>query len=147
MEQTPPVPPPPGTSLFEMDIDAVGQNHLRSVSKWGKFISITLLIIVALGVIGLATQYDQIIRQIGDLMAFDNKTAGILLAFVILFIGLILFFLFYLLRACSLIKQGLVAQNSDRIAEGFKAMKVVFTMGIIFSTLSILSTIYALVTL
>ena len=146
MDQTPPIPPPPDASLFEMDIDAVGQNHLNSVTKWGKFISVTLLIIVALGVLGLATQYQKIIDQIGSLMAFDNKAAGILLAIVIIFIGVILVLLFFLLRACSLIRQGIVSQNSDRIAEGFKALKVVFTLGIIFSSLSILSTIYTLVT-
>jgi len=145
MDQTPPVPPPPGTSLFEMDIDGVGQNHLNTVSKWGKFIAITLLVIVAFGVLGLATQYEQIINRIGDLMAFDNKTAGILLAIVIIFMGLILVFLFFLLRACTLIKQGLVAQNSDRIADGFKALKVVFTLSIIFSSLTILATIFTLV--
>jgi len=145
MDQTPPVPPPPGTSLFEMDIDPIGQNHLNTISKWGKFISVTLLIIVALGVVGLATQYDQIIARIGDLMAFDNKAAGILLAIVIIFIGLVLVLLFFMLRACTLIKQGLIAQNSDRIADGFKALKVVFTIGIIFSALTIISTIYTLV--
>jgi hypothetical protein len=145
MDQTPPVPPPPGTSLFEMDIDALGQSHLNTISKWGKFISITLLIIVLLGILGLATQYDKIINQIGDLMSFDNKTAGILLAIVIVFIGLILLLLFFLLRACTLIRQGLVAQNSDRIADGFKALKVVFTISIIFSTLTILSTVYTLI--
>jgi hypothetical protein len=148
MDQTPsvPPPPPPGTSLFEMDIDSAGQNHLNTISKWGKFIAITLLIIVALGVIGLATQYQQISDKIVELLAFDNKTAGILLAVVIIFIALILILLFFLLRACSLIKQGLIAQNSDRIADGFKALKVVFTIGIIFSALSILGTIFTLVT-
>jgi len=142
-EQQPPVLPQ-GTSLFEMDIDAAGQNHLNSISKWGKFIAITLLVIVALGVIGLAAQYQQFINRIGDLMAFDKSAAGIILAIVIVFIGIILVFLFFLLRACTLIKQGLVTQNSDRIADGFKAMKVVFTLGIIFSSLSILSTIFTL---
>jgi hypothetical protein len=145
MDQTPPVPPPPGTSLFEMDIDALGQSHLNTISKWGKFVSITLLIIVLLGILGLATQYDKIIDQIGDLRAFDNTTAGILLAVVIVFIGVLLLVLFFLLRACILIKQGLVAQNSDRIADGFKALKVVFIISIIFSALTILSSIFNLI--
>jgi hypothetical protein len=53
--------------------------------------------------------------------------------------------LIYLLRACTLIKQGLLSQNSDRIAEGFKALKTVFSIGIIFSVLSILTTLLAMV--
>ena len=146
MDQTPPVPPPPGTSLFETDLDAVGQNHLNTISKWGKFISVTLLILIGLFILLMAIQYQKIIDRIGELMAFDNKTAGILLAVIIIFIGLVLVVLFFLLRACSLIKQGLVAQNSDRIADGFRALKVVFTIGIIVSCLTILSTIYTLIT-
>ncbi len=148
MDQTPPVPPPPpgqGTSLFDMDIDAVGQNHLNTISKWGKFISITLLIIILLCILLMATQYQALMDRVGDLMSIDRQAVGIVLAIVLVVIGLVLALLFFLLRACSLIKQGLITQSSDRIADGFRAMKVVFTIGIIFSALSILSTIITLV--
>jgi hypothetical protein len=145
MDQTPPVPPPPETSLFEMDIDAAGQNHLNTISKWGKFISITSLILIALFILLMAIQYQQIIDRIGDLIALDNKAAGILLAVIIIFIGLILVVLFFLLRGCTLIRQGLVTQNSDRIADGFRALKVVFTIGLIVSCLTIVSTIYTII--
>ena len=143
MDQTPPVPPPPETSLFEMDLDNLGQNHLNTISKWGKFISITLLIIVAIVVLLLATQYDRIIAWFSNLMALDNKAAGILIGAMVVFMGTALVVLFFLLRGCSQIKQGLLARNSDRIADGFKSLKVVFTIGIIISALTILSTLYS----
>jgi hypothetical protein len=144
MEQNPPVPPP-GTSLFEMDLDASGQNHLNTISKWGKFIAITGLIIVALALLGLATQYQVIADRIGGLFSFNNDVAGILIAVLVIFGGLIIILFIFLLRACTLIKQGLVSQNSDRIADGFKALKVVFTISIIFSSLTILGVILTLV--
>src|SRR5215212_9448866 len=125
MDQSPPVPPPPpGTSLFEMDLDAAGQNHLNSGSKWGKFISITLLILILLCVLALATQYNKIIESFRSLISLDNRAAGFILAVLVIFFAFIFLILFYLLRGCSQIKRGLVAQNSDKIADGFKSLKV-----------------------
>ena len=145
MDQTPPVPPPPGTSLFEMDIDPIGQNHLNTISKWGKFISVTSLILLVLVIALMAFNYQEISNRIGELFAFDTQTAGILLAVIIIFMGLILVVLFFLLRGCSLIKQGLIAQNNDRIADGFRALKVVFTIGLVISCLTLVSAIYTLI--
>ncbi|HLG38295.1 MAG TPA: hypothetical protein VI461_01465 [Chitinophagaceae bacterium] len=143
MNQQPP-PPPQGASLFEMDMDAEAQNHLKNISRWGKFIGITLLILVALSLFGLASSYEQIIDRVRNLMDFNDKAAGILIG-VLAFIGVLcIIWLIYLLRACSLIKQGLISQNSDRIAEGFKYMKTIFVISIIFSALSILSTLFSM---
>ena len=145
MDQTPPVPPPPGTSLFEMDIDGVGQNHLNTISKWGKFIAITGLVIVAICLLGLAVSYQEIAEQIGKMFAFDNNAAGILIAILVIIGGLGVLLLISLLRACILIKRGLIAQNADHIADGFKSMKAVFTISIIFSALNILGVIFNLI--
>jgi hypothetical protein len=128
-----------------MDIDAAGQNHLNTISKWGKFIAITGLILIGLVVLLLAIEYNEIINRLGDLMSIDTKAAGVLIAIVGIFLGLFIIMLVYLLRACVLIKQGLISQNSDRIAEGFKAMKAVFTISIIFSSLAILSSIIGMI--
>jgi hypothetical protein len=144
MEQSPPVPPQ-GSSLFEMDLDAAAQNHLNTISKWGKFIAITVLIIIALGLLGLATQYERIMERVKDFIALDDRLTGILIAIVLVFAGLAVTSLIYLLRACILIRQGLVTQNTDRIGDGFKAFKVVFIISIIFSSLAILSAIFSMI--
>lgn len=141
------MPPVPlqETSLFELEIDALGQSHLNNVSKWGKFIAITGLVIVALAALLLAAQYREIAERIGRLVAFDSSTAGLLIAVLVIFGGIALLLLVFLLKACVLIKQGLLLQDSDRIADGFKALKVVFTISIIYSSLTILGVIISLV--
>jgi hypothetical protein len=144
MEQTPPVPTE-GTSLFEMELDALGQNHLKNISGWGKFIAITGLIIVGLCIILLAISHKEIGEEMGKLFALDNTAAGVLIAILAVFGGMALLLLIFLLKACVLIKQGLVSQNSDRIAEGFKALKIVFTISVIFSAISILLVIFNLI--
>jgi hypothetical protein len=143
MEQMPPVPPQ-GTSLFEMDIDATGQNHLKNISGWGKFIAITALVIIGLAILGLATRYQEISEQIGKLFAFDNSAASLLIVILVVILGLAVLLFVFLLRGCVLIRQGLVSQNSDRIGDGFRALKSAFTIGIIFSALNILGVILSL---
>ena len=58
--------PSPGTSLFEMDIDEIGQGHLNTIAKWGKFVAITLLIIIGLSILLLATQYNKVANNIAE---------------------------------------------------------------------------------
>jgi hypothetical protein len=136
--------PSPGTSLFEMDIDEIGQSHLNNISKWGKFVAVTLLIITGLGSLLLATQFNKVAANIAELFSFDYNQAGIVLAVCFIFAALALLCLVLLLRACILIKRGIIAKDIDRIAEGFKALKGVFTISIIFSSLSILGAITSL---
>lgn len=143
MEQTPPVPPQ-GTSLFEMEIDAVGQSHLKNISGWGKFIAITGLIIVALAALGLASKYEELSAKIASLFSFDSNEASILMVVLAVFGCMLIILFIFLLRAGVLIKQGLVSQNSDRIADGFKSLKIVFTISIIWSALTLLGTLLTL---
>jgi hypothetical protein len=133
------------SSIFEMDIDSVAQNRLNTISKWGKFIAITVLVLLILVVLVLATQYDVFIDQITAMLALDSDVMGVIIA-VLAVVGVLCFiWIIYLLRACSFIKQGLMTQNSDRISEGFKSFKVVFTVSIVFSVLGILTSLYSLI--
>ena len=145
MDQTPPIPPPPETSLFEMDIDQFGQNHLNTISKWGKFLAITFLIILIVGILMLATQYNLIIDGAAKMMKMDNQAGSLVIIAIVVGMALVFSVLFFLLRGCTLIKQGLLSQNSDRIADGFKALKVVFTISVVASILAILSSLYSII--
>jgi hypothetical protein len=144
MDQQPPAPPP-APSLFEMDFDAASQHYINSISKWGKFIGITLLAIILLCVVSLAASYREVLEQFSQLMAVNDTAVSTALVIFGVILLLAIVWLVYLLRACAMLKQGLVMQNSDRIAEGFKSLRTVFTIGIVFSVLSILSTIISMI--
>jgi hypothetical protein len=145
MDQQPPTPPQQDPSLFEMELDAAAQNHLNTMSKWGKFIGITLLVILILCLVGMAASYREIIDRLAALMSLSNAAVSTLIAIFAVIGVLCIVWLVYLLRSCSLIKEGLLSQNSDRIAEGFKALKTMFTISIIFSILSILATLFTMI--
>lgn len=132
-------------SLFEMQADNTTQSHLGSISKWGKFISITGIVFVALLLLVIAATGQQVIDYISAVMSLDDKLAGILIAILVIIGGLFLAWLFYLLRACILIKQGLVSRDSERLADGFKALKIFFIISMVFSILFILGTVSSVV--
>lgn len=129
------------SSLFEMDIDSVAQQRLNTISKWTKFIGITVLVALILIVVAMASLFNDLIGQISALLALHNQAMSIIIAALAVVGALCLIWIIYLLRASSFIKQGLVTQNSDRISEGFKSYKVVFVISIIFSVFGILFTL------
>lgn len=129
------------TLLFEMDIDGAAQQRLNTISKWTKFIGITVLVALILVVVAMALLFNEFIGQVSALLALDNQAMGIIIAALVVAAALCLIWIIYMLRASSFIKQGLITQSSDRIAEGFKSFKVVFVVSIIFSALGILFTL------
>lgn len=133
------------TSLFEMQADGATHTHLGSISKWGKFIAITWLVFAGLFLLAAASKGQEILDQLKTILAFDNKLAGVLIA-VLVVVGLLcLLWLFFLLRACILIRQALTTNDSDQLANGFRAFKNFFIISIIFSILSILTSITSMI--
>jgi hypothetical protein len=133
------------TSLFEMQADSLTQSRLNSISKWGKFISISVLIMVTLCTLVFFVARDEIMAAVTKVIDLDNSLAGALIAIVALFAALFVAWFFFLLRASTLIKQGLLANNSDKLAEGFKAMRIFFGLSIVISILSILGTLSGMI--
>jgi hypothetical protein len=132
-------------SLFEMQADGNTQTQLNSISKWGKFISITGLIFAAFFLLLIAVKGEEIVRGIRDLISLGNNLAGILIGIIVVLGLLCLAWLYFLLRACVLIRQALISKSSDQLAEGFKAFKNFFIIGIIFSILSILGSLTGMI--
>ena len=133
------------TSLFEMQADSLTQSRLNSISKWGKFISISALIMVALCTLVFFVARDEIMAAVTKVIDLDNSLAGALIAIVALFAALFIAWFFFLLRASTLIKQGLLSRNSDLLAEGFKAMRSYFVLSMVISILSILGTLSGMI--
>ncbi len=133
--------PNQSSSLFEMQADGLAQSRLNSISKWSKFIAIVVLIMVIITAIFLFVAKDQIIEAFSSMVALDNRATGVLIGIIVVVMGLVIIWLVALFRAATFIKQGLLSKNSDRLAEGFKAMRIFFAISVVFSVLSILGTL------
>lgn len=130
------------SSIFEMQMDNTAQGHLLSISKWGKFISITGFVIGALFLLLFAARGEQIVEQVSALLTLGNGgLAGALIAIVIVVLALVGAWVFFLFRACSLIRRGLQSKNTADLSEGFKSMRIYFVFSMIMSLLTILGTL------
>lgn len=125
------------TSLFEMQADSVTQSHLNSISKWGKFIAVTFLIVLVLMALVFFIARNEIIDAVTKVMNLDNNLAGALIGVMVLFSVLFIAWIVFLLRAATMIKQGLLSSNSDRLAEGFTALRIYFALSATISIVSI----------
>jgi hypothetical protein len=133
-------------SLFDMNMDSTAQNHILSISKWTKFISVTGFIFGGLIVLLLVMVGTEIINQLSAYspLGTGNGTTALIILFVVVLL-VAGFWIYFLFRASNMLKRGLQNRNAAEIGEGFKALKTYFTFSIVFSTLGIISTLYTLI--
>jgi hypothetical protein len=139
-----------GSSLFGMELDGTAQQHLGSISKWGKFIAVTFIVCIALGLIGFAvigSKLSELSSAFPLGSAESGQVIGVVVAIVIVVAGLIGALAYFLLRATTLIKKALLTQNMADLNLGLIAMKNYFVMSIVISTISILGTLLSLLRL
>jgi hypothetical protein len=129
-------------SLFDTNMDHVTQDHLQSISKWTRFLSITGF--VALGIILLilliaGTQLTSVFSKAYSLDAAG--LAGMIIIVVIICLVIAALWVYFLFKASNLLSSGLQNRDSAMLADGFRAMKTYFIFSFVFSILGILTTL------
>lgn len=128
-----------------MQVDGLAQSRLNSISNWAKFIAVTALIITALAALLLFVAREKIMDLMGSLISVDSTAVGVVIGIFAVFLIFIVLLFVFLLRAATLIKRGVLAKNSDTVAEGFAALKVYFILSMVMLTLSILGNLLAII--
>lgn len=125
-------------SLFGLQADMVMQNRLKTISNWTKFISIAGIVMVLVAALFLALIGERFFEKFIELTKLNAKLTGLVMAVSIFFVAFAIIWFYLLLRASSLIKQSLLAQNADQLAEGIKMLRLYFTFSAIFTACSFL---------
>jgi hypothetical protein len=129
-------------SLFEMNMDSTTQSHIQSISKWTKFISITGFIVAGICLLLFAAYGESMIESFSILLRFGStQEVSLLIAIVVIALVISGCWLYFLFRASTLLKQGMVSRNSNQLGEGFNAMRIYFILSFIISILGILNTL------
>jgi hypothetical protein len=132
----------PGNTSTNADIDQVSQHHLLSISKWTKFIAMTGFFFGGIILLLLVTVGSIVLQQFRSMTSMGfNESASLLVAIVIVVMLVVFIWLYFLLRASMYIRKGLENRNNMELAEGFKALRIYFTISFIFSIFGILSTL------
>lgn len=144
------------SSLFEMEIDNYAQNHLSSISRWGKFISVTGFIFLGLILLLMVFVGQRFIVAFSELMPGGdlggegispsefNTVLWLLVAGVIIYWLLFVAWCYFLYRASILFKKGLITRNVVDISSGFSSLRGFFVCSIVISALSILTVLYTM---
>lgn len=135
--------PENGASLFDMNLDALTQQRIRTVSTWTKFISVTCFILGGILLILAGIYGPEILQAITTLLSISSNRefAGALIAVLLIIMIIIAIWIYFLYRASTLLSRGLTSRNTNLISEGFKAMKIYFIFSFIISILSLISTL------
>ena len=129
-------------SLFDTNLDSVTQNHLLGISKWTKFISLSIAIAIALFIVAMlaiGSQFLQAFSQYSFMMGSDSILV-IVLIFLVIF-AIMGVWLYFLYRTSTKLRKGLETRSSTDIADGLKSLKIFFVISFVFSLLSLLTTI------
>ncbi len=130
-------------SLFDSNMDHVTQEHLQSVAKWTRFLSITGFVVLGLMLVFMLVAGSQLASALSELPGFgalDMAGAVVAIVLVALFIfGLWIYFLF---KASNLLTSGMQNRDAAILADGFRAMKTYFIISFVLSVLSLLSTLF-----
>lgn len=131
------------SSLFEMEIDENGQQHLLTAAKWANFISFTGFIVCAIFLLLVLAFGDDIFQEISQ----SNVTGagGIIVFLMLIVLGLMVLWMYFLYNAAQNLRKGIQEKNTNRIVEGFQAIQSFFIVSFIITILTILSTFSKLI--
>lgn len=133
------------SSLFEMEIDMISQDHLKSVASWGKFISVAGFVVMSLAILLMVLGGRKIYDSLYDLMGGGNAFFGLIVAILLVTLAIYAAWFYFLFRASSLLNKALLTRSTKDLSAGFIAMRNFFTISIILSALSIISTVSTLI--
>jgi F0F1-type ATP synthase membrane subunit c/vacuolar-type H+-ATPase subunit K len=129
------------SSLFSLEADSVMQNRLKTISGWAKFIAIAGIVMVLVAGFVFALAGQTFFNKLLEMMKYDAKLNSILIGVFIFFIAFAIVWFYLLLRASSLIRQGIFTRNPDQLAEGFKMLKLYFMFSAIVTICSLVITV------
>jgi Family of unknown function (DUF5362) len=121
-----------------LQLTNVAKNHLISMSKWGKFISIGNIVMGAIIIIGsffVGTFFDSIAATTGQKMPVNFIPVIIFYSFIGVIIALPGFFLFAFSRKIS---KALFSENDALLEESLGSLNTYFTINGIIMVLSLL---------
>ncbi|MBE2229030.1 MAG: hypothetical protein IAE96_00125 [Chitinophagaceae bacterium] len=129
-------------SLFDTGMDHLTESHLQTISKWTRFIAITGYVAMGLVLLMFLLIGGKLAEQISVLSTFsDMGFAGVMLVVVIIALAIAGLWLYFLLKGSSLIRSGLQNRDSVMLADGFRALKTYFIFSVVFSVLSLFTTL------
>jgi len=124
--------------LINLNVDYDAGNLLKETARWTKFISISLMICIALFLVVMAFAASALSALYASLIPSLSMLGGALVVIVILVLGVVGFLFFLLYRFSTLIKRGIETQDQELFNKGLSALKTYFIISGAIGILSLL---------
>ncbi len=134
---------------MNLEVDADAGRHITNAGKWTKFIAIFMFIALGLGMMLLLAGSTMLERVLGSALPgfgrYSSMGTGIFVAIIVI-VGAVFFYLFYLLYSFSQnAPAGVASEDKQLLNKGFQSLKLYFIISTSISILALLFTIYSLV--
>lgn len=133
------------SSLFQMDLDGTSEYHLNTISKWGKFISISGFIITGFFLVFIFTNGFVFLSVFFVYMSpIEEAKKWLILVIVVLSVLLFFGWLVSLIRLSFQFRNAVIRKSTADVLAGFKSLKFFLIMTVANTALSLLFTFYSL---
>jgi TRAP-type C4-dicarboxylate transport system permease small subunit len=135
-------------SVFDLQVDQTASQNLLGTARWAKFLSVVAFVCMGLFLILFLSLQSQLSRSFSELIPGlgASEGLGIILVVLIIVIGIVGLLMYFLLRAATHIKGGILTNNQQQFNAGLGYLKSYFTMygiiaiiGLIFKILGLFS--------
>lgn len=130
--------------LFGLEVDHLSKSNLNEASRWARFIAITGFVGLGVVVLLFAIAGAQIADRFSELFRVDAGAGSVLIVVILVAIAICTLWLYFLYKASNLIKKGILASDQKMFNEGLQALKVYFTIGLVFGILGLLGNLMSL---
>ncbi len=117
-------------SLFDLQLDMLGRNHLKEAAKWARFLAIIgfiglgLIFIISL-IVSVNSNNKPSYDDYGHPVATGAEVVGSILG-ALMIVGLYFFPCYFLLKFSNKMSTALESDNIASLNESFKNLKVTF---------------------
>ena len=134
-----------------LHVDHEVRKQLHESGKWTKFISITVFIFCALILLFCLVGSSVIMAAIDKIMAGSGNvlaelSGGIVIAIIIIFVLLIAFVYYFLYNFSIKVRLALLQEDSVDFNKGLGSLKTFFIISSVLSILSLVISIFSLIT-
>jgi hypothetical protein len=132
-------------------IDEEASQHLAEAAKWTKFLSVTMFVLCGVlllfGVFGASAMIAAFSSKLGggQLAGLGGGLgAGVVIAIIIFVVAIMVVYYYFMYNFSNKIKLGISSGDTSLINAGINSLKTFFIITIVFSGISLLSTVIGL---
>jgi hypothetical protein len=132
-------------SLFDTEIDMIAEDHLRSIARWSRFISVAGFVVIALSLLLVLLGGQKMFEAISELVTGSTNNTWVVIVILVVAAAIWAIWFFFLFRASIRLNNAVLTKNRADLAEGFTAVRNFFIVSIVYSAISIVSTLLTII--